>query len=64
MVENNESSRWTERVNGQCLYVGNSIEVFIGSEVRYGIIRWIGNLPGLNPEKTIAAIELVSFIEL
>ncbi|KAF7992269.1 hypothetical protein HCN44_001594 [Aphidius gifuensis] len=58
VVEKKESSRWNKRVNGQCLYVGNSIEVFFGSEIRCGIIRWIGNLPGLNPEKIIAAVEL------
>ncbi|XP_043284061.1 ubiquitin carboxyl-terminal hydrolase CYLD isoform X2 [Venturia canescens] len=38
--------------------VDSTVEVSLGAETRYGVVRWIGTPPGVTPGKTIAAIEL------
>ncbi|XP_015109435.1 ubiquitin carboxyl-terminal hydrolase CYLD [Diachasma alloeum] len=58
LLDKDESSKVVRKENGEKLHVGMAVEVGLGGENRYGVIRWIGNLPGLTPGKVMAAIEL------
>lgn len=44
--------------------VGSNVKVLLDSEVHYGVIRWIGTPPGTSPGKLMAAVELVSKMDL
>jgi len=40
--------------------VGSNVKVLLDSDIHYGVIRWIGTPPGTSPGKLMAAVELVS----
>lgn len=40
--------------------MGSNVKVLLDSDIHYGIIRWIGSPPGTSPDKLMAAVELVS----
>lgn len=44
--------------------VGSNVKVLLDSDVHYGVIRWIGTPPGTSPGKLMAAVELVSKMDL
>lgn len=44
--------------------VGSNVKVLLDSDIHYGIIRWIGTPSGISPSKLMAAIELVSKMDL
>lgn len=39
--------------------MGSNVKVLLDSDVRYGVIRWIGTPPGITAGKLMAAVELV-----
>lgn len=44
--------------------VGSNVKVLLNSDIHYGVIRWIGTPPGTSPGKLMAAVELVSKMDL
>ena len=47
------------------LEVGSMVEVPMAEGLpRYGVIRWIGNLPQVKKDKLVAGVELVRKIKL
>lgn len=45
------------------LGVGSVVEVKVTDEPHYGVIRWIGSVPGDKPSRRVAGIEMVSLID-
>lgn len=44
--------------------VGSNVKVLLDSDIHYGVIRWIGTPSGTSPDKLMAAVELVSKMDL
>lgn len=44
--------------------VGSTVKVLLDSDIHYGVIRWIGTPSGTSPGKLMAAVELVSKMDL
>ena len=61
MIEKHGVNGIVKRDDSNNVSIGSTVEVRLGSEIRYGVIRWIGIPPGTTPGKTIAAVELVCF---
>ncbi|KAG7207483.1 hypothetical protein KM043_009115 [Ampulex compressa] len=57
-LEKNENKKFTRLDNTEDLIVGSNVKVLLDSEVKYGVIRWIGTPPGIAPGKLMAAVEL------
>lgn len=55
--EKNANKKFS-RVENSDIIVGSNVKVLLDSEVRYGVIRWIGTPPGTTPGKLMAAVEL------
>ena len=55
--ERNENKKFGH-VENTDLIVGSNVKVLLDSDVRYGVIRWIGTPPGITPGKLMAAVEL------
>lgn len=45
---------------GPDLGVGSVVEVQVDDHPHYGVIRWIGTIPGDRPSRKVAGIEMVS----
>ncbi|KAK0162600.1 hypothetical protein PV327_006366 [Microctonus hyperodae] len=58
LQKKHDVNQTTRKDNGDDLHLGSAVEVHLGSDTRFGVIRWIGNLPGSTPGKLMAAIEL------
>lgn len=62
LLKKHDVKQTARKDNGDNLHLGSAVEVHLGSDTRFGVIRWIGNLPDSTPGKLMAAIELVSCI--
>ena len=58
--EKNETKKFNRVENKGDLIVGSNVKILLDSDIHYGIIRWIGSPPGTSPGKLMAAVELVS----
>jgi len=62
--EKNEIKKFNRIENKEDLIVGSNVKVLLDSDIHYGVIRWIGTPSGTSPGKLMAAVELVSKMNL
>jgi len=57
--EKNDIKKIGKVENEGDLMVGCNVKVLLDSNIHYGVIQWIGTLPGTSPGKLMTAVELV-----